>query len=32
LIKKKLVERKGKGLVILDFMRLEDMVLEFRNY
>jgi CRP-like cAMP-binding protein len=32
LIKKKLVARDDDGLIILDFMQLEDVVLEFRNY
>jgi len=32
LIKKKLVSRDDDGLVIRDFMQLEDVVLEFRNY
>jgi CRP-like cAMP-binding protein len=32
LIKKKLVERVDDGLLILDFLQLEDIVLEFRNY
>lgn len=32
LIKKKLVERQDDGLLILDFLQLEDAVLEFRSY
>lgn len=32
LIKKRLVTREDDGLVIVDFMQLEDVVFEFRNY